>query len=229
LRNNRWRCYPLWKDLEIILKEGAREVGVFLNQEMIQMFLVYLKELKEWNQKVNLTSLKEDGDIITKHFIDSLSLVPYLSSAASLLDLGSGAGFPGIPIKIAKPSLKVTLLEATRKKVSFQRHLIRTLGLTHVHTIQGRTESLKSEDEFHLSFDTVTSRAFSRLEKFLMLGEPFVKKGGYLVAMRGRRAKEELKESRDVLKTLSLEVSKIVELELPTHRGKRCLIFAKKR
>ena len=106
----------LSKYLEIILKEGAGELGVSLSYEMIQMFLVYLKELKEWNQKVNLTSLKKDTAIISKHFIDSLSLVPYIHSKASLLDLGSGAGFPGIPVKIAKPSLKVTLLEA---KTSF--------------------------------------------------------------------------------------------------------------
>ena len=85
------------KEMEIILKEGAKEVRVFLDQQMIQRFLVYLKELKEWNQKVNLTSLKEDESIIIRHFIDSLSLVPYLPKKGSLLDLGSGAGFPGIP------------------------------------------------------------------------------------------------------------------------------------
>ncbi|MCK5255542.1 MAG: class I SAM-dependent methyltransferase, partial [Deltaproteobacteria bacterium] len=95
------------KEMGIVLKEGAKEVGVSLSQEMIQMFFVYLKELKEWNQKINLTALKEDKSIITKNFIDSLSLVPYLPSRSSLLDLGSGAGFPGIPVKIAKPSLKV--------------------------------------------------------------------------------------------------------------------------
>ena len=216
------------KDLEFILKEGAREVGVLLNQEMIQMLMIYLKELKEWNQKVNLTSLKRDTNIIIKHFIDSLSLVPYLSSATSLLDLASGAGFPGIPIKIVKPSLKVSLLEATRKKVNFQRHLIRLLGLTQVNAIQGRAESLKSESGSAFSFDIVTSRAFSRLEKFLMLGKPFVKKGGYLIAMKGRQAKEELKDSQDLLKSLSFEVSKIKELTLPIYKERRYLIFLKK-
>lgn len=216
------------KDLETILKEGAREVGVFLNREMVQMFLVYLKELKEWNQRVNLTSLKEDGVIITKHFIDSLSLVPYLPAEASLLDLGSGAGFPGIPLKIAKPSLKITLLEAKRKKVNFQRHLVRTLGLTNITIIYGRAESLKSENEESLSFDIVTSRAVSRLETFLMLGSPLVKKGGYLVAMKGRQAEAELKDSQDVIKSLSLEISNRVELRLPVGGEKRYLIFMKK-
>ena len=216
------------KEMEIILKEGAKEVGVSLNQHMIQRFLAYLKELKEWNQKVNLTSLKEDEPIIIRHFIDSLSLVPYLPKMGSLLDLGSGAGFPGIPVKIVRPSLKVTLLEATRKKVSFQRHLIRALGLSQIHVIQGRAERLKTGSALTLSFDIVTSRALSKLEKFLVLGEPFVKKGGYLVAMKGRQAEEELKASREVIKTLSLAINRKVELQLPVLKGKRYLIFIEK-
>jgi len=218
----------LSKEMEIILKEGAKEVGVSLNQQMIQMFLVYLKELKEWNQKVNLTSLKEDETIIVRHFIDSLSLVPYLPKKGSLLDLGSGAGFPGIPVKIVRPSLKVTLLEATRKKVSFQRHLIRALGLSQIHVIQGRAERLKTGSALTPSFDIVTSRALSKLEKFLVLGEPFVKKGGYLVAMKGRQAEEELKASREVIKALSLAINRKVELQLPVLKGKRYLIFIEK-
>ena len=216
------------KDLEIILKEGASELGVSLNHKMMQMFLVYLKELKEWNQKVNLTSLKKDTAIIGKHFIDSLSLVPYLPSKASLLDLGSGAGFPGIPVKIAKPSLKVTLLEAKRKKVNFQRHLVRKLGLTCIDSLQGRADSLKTENALQLSFDIVTSRAFSRLEKFLILGMPFVKRGGCLIAMKGKHAREELKDSQDMLKGLPLEVSRIEGLTLPFGGGRRYLIFVKK-
>lgn len=214
--------------MEIILKNGAREVGVSLSQEMVQMFFVYLKELKEWNRKINLTSLQEDTPIITKHFIDSLSLVPHLPSKGSLLDLGSGAGFPGVPIKIAKPFLAVTLLEATRKKVNFQRHLIRTLGLTRITAIHGRAENLKSENELLLSFDIVISRAFSSLETFLTLGKPLVKKGGYLVAMKGRQAEAELKDCQAVVKALSLEISKKVELPLPPHKEKRYLIFMKK-
>ncbi len=215
------------KDLEIILKEGAREVGAPLNQEMIQMFLVYLKELKEWNQTVNLTSLKKDTSIINKHFIDSISLVPYLPSRASLLDLGSGAGFPGIPAKIVKPSIKVTLLEATRKKVNFQRHLIRVLGLTLIYPLQGRAEHLQFEEGSPSGFDIVTSRASFRLGKFLALGLPYLKKGGYLIAMKGKRAKEELKDNRHILKDLSAEESRTEEIILPGGQ-RRCLIFIKK-
>lgn len=217
------------KEMEIILEKGAKEVGVSLNQQMIQLFLVYLKELKEWNQKINLTSLEEDETIIVRHFIDSLSLVTYLPSNASLLDLGSGAGFPGIPVKIVRPSLKVTLLESTRKKTSFQQHMIRLLGLSRINVIQGRAESLKADSALPASFDIVTSRAFSKLKKFLILGEPFAKKGGYMVAMKGRRAEEELKDSKNVIKTLSLKISRKVELQIPPLKEKRWLIFIEKR
>lgn len=222
------RLPVLPKAFEVLLKEGAGEAGVLLTGKMIEKFLVYLEELKEWNKVVNLTSLKKDDSIIVKHFIDSLSLVPHLLPGTSLLDLGSGAGFPGIPVKIAKPSLKVTLLEATRKKVHFQRHLIRKLGLVGISALQGRAESLKTEKGTIPRFDVVTSRAFSGLEKFLRHGVPFVKKGGYLIAMKGKRAQEELRESQETLKALSLEESKIVDLRLPLCKEKRCLIFMKK-
>jgi 16S rRNA (guanine527-N7)-methyltransferase len=218
----------LKKAVDVLLKEGAGETGVILTGKMIEKFLVYLVELKEWNKVVNLTSLKKDDSIAVKHFIDSLSLVPHLLPGTSLLDLGSGAGFPGIPVKIAKPSLKVTLLEATRKKVHFQQHLIRKLGLVEISALQGRAENMKAEKGITPQFDVVTSRAFSGLEKFLRSGVPFIKKGGSLIAMKGKRAEEELEESRDTLKALSLEVSKIVNLQLPVNKEKRCLIFMKK-
>jgi 16S rRNA (guanine527-N7)-methyltransferase len=218
----------LKKSVEVLLKEGAGEIGVLLTRKMIEKFLVYMEELKDWNRVVNLTSLKKDDSIAVKHFIDSLSLGPHLLPGTSLLDLGSGAGFPGIPVKIAKPSLKVTLLEATRKKVHFQQHLIRKLCLVEISALQGRAENLKTEKGITPKFDVVTSRAFSGLEKFLRSGVPFIKKEGCLIAMKGKRAEEELEESRDTLKALSLEVSKIVNLQLPVNKEKRCLIFINK-
>lgn len=218
----------MYKDLSILLKEGAEEIGVSLNHQMIEMFMVYLKELKEWNQKINLTSLKKDTAIIIKHFIDSLTLVPYVPSKATLLDIGSGAGFPGIPIKIAKPSIDVTLLEAKSKKVNFQRHMIRMLSLASIRSLQERAENLKTERGFCLHFDIVTTRAFSKLELFLMLGVPLVKKGGFIVAMKGKHVKEELKESQDMLKDFSLVATRIEELTLPFGGGERHLIFMKK-
>lgn len=213
---------------ESIIRTAAREVGIFLDQKQIQLFLIYLRELKEWNQKVNLTSLKDDTAIIKNHFIDSLSIIPHLPPAISLLDMGSGGGFPGVPVKIARPSLQVTLLEATRKKANFLRHLIRTLELSHITTLEGRAEAVTAHDQPHPLFDIVISRAVTRLKPFLLLGEPFVKKGGYLLAMKGAKAEEELRESQKTIRDLSFTVSWKKEAQLPGTNKKRCLILLKK-
>jgi 16S rRNA (guanine527-N7)-methyltransferase len=213
---------------ESIIRTAAREVGIFLDQKQIQLFLIYLRELKEWNQKVNLTSLKNDTAIIKNHFIDSLSIIPHLPPAISLLDMGSGGGFPGVPVKIARPSLQVTLLEATRKKANFLRHLIRALELSHITTLEGRAEAVTAHDQPHPLFDIVISRAVTRLKPFLLLGEPFVKKGGYLLAMKGAKAEEELRESQKTIRDLSFTVSWKKEAQLPGTNKKRCLILLKK-
>ena len=213
---------------ESLIRSDAREVGVFLDRKQIRLFLIYLRELKEWNQKINLTSLKDDTSIIKNHFIDSLSIIPHLPSASSLLDMGSGAGFPGVPLKIVRPPLQVTLLEATRKKANFLRHLIRTLELSHITTIEGRAEAVTAHDQPHPFFDIVISRALTRLRTFLLLGAPFVKKGGYLLAMKGGKAEEELRESEKTLRNLSFAVSKKKEVHLPGYKKKRYLILLKK-
>ncbi len=214
--------------LEDRIIADSRQIGVFLDQKMVQEFLIYLKELKEWNQKINLTSLKTDEAIITTHFIDSLTLIPHLPSSASILDLGSGAGFPGIPLKIAVPAHNITLLEATRKKANFLRHIIRRLGLLSTTVLECRAEHFKSPDPSHPVFDSVIARALAPLQTLLQLGAPLVKRGGHLVAMKGEMIEEELKESRAVFKSLSLEVDKKVALQLPQSNKKRHLIFIKK-
>jgi 16S rRNA (guanine527-N7)-methyltransferase len=214
--------------LEDLITNDASKVGVLLDQKMVQQFLIYLKELKEWNQKINLTSLKEDKAIITNHFIDSLAIIPHLSPSTSLLDLGSGAGFPGIPVKIASPAQSITLLEATRKKANFLRHIIRKLGLVKTTVVECRAEHFKSSDPPLPGFDYVIARALAPLKNFLQLGTPLVMKGGHLVAMKGEKIEEELKESQSVFKALSLEPDKQVALQLPRSKKKRHLIFIKK-
>jgi 16S rRNA (guanine527-N7)-methyltransferase len=215
-------------NLEYLLKNDAREVGVVLDQKMVQAFLVYLSELKEWNKKINLTSLKEDEAILTNHFIDSLSIIPYLPSSATVLDLGSGAGFPGIPLKIGAPALTITLLEATRKKANFLRHITRILGLTNTAVVECRAEQFSEAAPAHPGFDFVLARAFAPLKTLLRLGYPLAQQGGYLVAMKGERADEELKKSQTLLEELSLTIDKKIMFLLPPNNKKRCLIFMKK-
>lgn len=210
---------------ETLLKD-AGEVGVLLDRKQIRLFLHYLRELKEWNQKINLTSLDDDESIIKNHFIDSLSIIPHLPRATTFLDLGSGAGFPGVPVKIALPNLQVTLLEVTRKKVNFLRHLIRILNLSQIGIIEGRADV--SADHGHPPFDIVASRGLASLKRFILLGAPLVKKGGYLVAMKGAKAADELLESDETLRRLSLALYHKQEVKIPGLKKQRSLILLQK-
>ncbi len=214
-------------ELETILKSGADAVGVQLNRHMIEMFELYLVELKAWNQKINLTSLKDDKSIIIDHFIDSLSVVPYLPATGRLLDAGSGAGFPGVPIKIARPEIDITLLESKRKKINFLKQVILLLNLSHTTVLHGRIESFVPGESIPL-FDIIIARAFTRLEPLLKLARPLLQDGGYVIAMKGKEGHHELKKNGHILKSLSMEVVKVVDLQLPESHKKRSVFFIAK-
>src|SRR4030042_3167940 len=123
-----------------LLVEGAKIFGIYLGGKTIEAFELYLKELLKWNQKINLTAIRAGKGIVLKHFLDSLSVYPYLPEHSFILDIGSGAGFPGIPLKIIQPSFEITLIDSVRKTVDFQRHIIRMLGLKGTEAIHGRAE-----------------------------------------------------------------------------------------
>lgn len=182
-------------DIELleILKKGSLELGVALTDAQADAFLRYLRELQAWNRKINLTSIVEEKDIIIRHFLDSLTPVRLLSGVETLLDIGSGGGFPGLPLKLALPSLKVTLMDSVEKKVHFLRHMVRILGLKDVVAISGRVESPEVIYRFSGSFDCVTSRAFAELDAFVSLVTPYVRPGGMLLAIKGPAVETEIK------------------------------------
>ena len=195
--------------LKEILKTGATELGLTLGNNEISLFLKYLTELKEWNKKINLTAITDDRDIIIKHFLDSLTLVPFLTDQKTLLDIGSGAGFPGIPLKIVLPELKATLVDSVNKKVIFMKYIIRTIGLKNIGAIQARAEDKEVMKKFDYSFDVVTSRAFSELGKFLDIAAPYAKKGGMLLAVKGPKGIEELKGLKDLKGVKSVQAKEV--------------------
>ncbi len=188
------------QDIKELLKLGAKEIGVSIGEREIALFLKYLEELKEWNKRINLNANKEDKDIIIRHFLDSLILVPFLRACKTLLDIGSGAGFPGIPLKIILPELKVALLDSNNKKVSFMSHIIRTLGLKDIEAVHGRAEDEKIikkvgrpvPEGFNQGFDAITSRAFAELKDFLKTAKPYAKENGLMLAMKGPKGANEL-------------------------------------
>jgi len=200
------------EDLKNILKAGGKELGVIIGDKELSSFLLYLKELKEWNKKINLTAITGDEDIVIRHFFDSLILVPFLSSKETLLDIGSGAGFPGIPLKIVIPDLKVTLMDSVNKKVVFMRHIIRTIGLKNIEAVRGRAEDKETIRKFAACFDVVTSRAFTGLGSFLDMATPYAKKGGILLAVKGPKWMEELKGLKGLK---GIKTTQIKETSLP--------------
>jgi 16S rRNA (guanine527-N7)-methyltransferase len=218
---------PMESENRDLLVEGARTFGVTLDQERVTLFDRYLTELLKWNQKINLTAIRTEKEIVLKHFIDSISVYPYLEAPSFLVDLGSGAGFPGIPLKIVEPAFDVTLIDSVLKKVDFQRHVIRTLGLKGIEVIHGRVQEKGSPGKMEGRCDAVISRAFSDLGVFLRMAHPFLRKGGLAVAMKGEFDKREVdltSESEGSRYTLQ----KAVPFCLPFSSFKRTILLFRK-
>ena len=211
--------------LEDLLRQGSQEVGVSLEDLQIELFGLYLQELLEWNKTFNLSGIRDPEDIVIKHFVDSLTPLPYLEPFGRLLDIGPGAGFPSIPLKIAAPGLQVQLVEANRKKVSFLKHIIRTLKLESVMVIQSRIEDIELPDE---PFDIIISRAFTRLEPLVKIVSSLMEPGNTLVCMFGPTTAKDHTGLADCALAESLELKRVVSLELPRGRGGRTLLFFKK-
>ena len=209
-----------------LLQEGAAQVGVPLRDEQVKCFTAYLKELNQWRRRINLSSRKDDQEIIVKDFIDSLTIVKYLPLNSSVMDLGSGAGFPGIPVKIVRPDLTLLLLEATRKKVFFLKDVQRVLGLSGIE-IRWSGEGRGVEDLSGV-FDFVASRAFGFLLKFASEGTVFLKRGGILLAMKGKKGREELEENLSSLEKMGLKLFFREEIRLPYLHHERIIIGLKK-
>ena len=197
-----------------------------MRDEQVKCFTAYLKELNQWRRRINLNSRKDEQEIIVKDFLDSLTIVKYLPLNSSVMDLGSGAGFPGIPVKIVRPDLKLLLLEATRKKVFFLKDVQRVLGLSGIE-IRWSGEGQGVEDLSGV-FDFVASRAFGFLLKFAAEGIVFLKRGGILLAMKGKKGREELEENLSSLEKMGLKLFFREEIRLPYLHHERILIGLKK-
>jgi 16S rRNA (guanine527-N7)-methyltransferase len=210
-----------------LLIEGATAFGIHLDERDLEAFDLYLRELLKWNQKINLTAIRSEKGIVLKHFLDSLSAYPHLSKPSSLLDIGSGAGFPGIPLKMVGPFLEVTLIDSVRKKVDFQRHIIRTLGLKGIEAVHGRVQGKDVLQSMGGRFDFVISRAFSDLQTLLILSFPFLKKGGVVLAMKGEMDRAEIR-SLSKIEGTRYQLQKTISLLLPGSTFKRSILLFEK-
>lgn len=208
-----------------IVAQEAHEMNLSLSSHEIQLFELYAAELKKWNTKVNLTAIRKDKDIAIKHFVDSLSLARYLTAGDRLLDIGSGAGLPVIPLKIIMPGIPMVSVDAVAKKIHFQRHVIRALNLQNIETIHARIEDLHKTHRH--SFSVITSRAFTRLDRFVTLAAPLLAENGMLIAMKGGQAEGEIAESEEVVTAGGFAVASVHRYTLPCNMGERVLTFIK--
>jgi len=200
---------------EEILVHGLRELEIIIDEKALGAFLLYLEELKKWNRAYNLTSLKEDREIVIKHFLDSaLFLKAVEGRGGNIADVGSGAGFPGIPLKILKPELKIALIEASGKKSAFLRHMKRKLSLQDIDVIDRRVEEV---DEV---FDIALTRALFKAPEFMKKAAHMVKQGGFFILGKGPAYEEEIK---------GLPVEAILSRTLPFTKAVRHLIIIRNR
>lgn len=200
------------------------EENIEINELQEQQFNTYRELLKEYNQKFNITAITDDEEIVKKHFIDSVKKIEYFDGE-TLIDIGSGGGFPAIPIKIMNPKINVTMLEATEKKCNFLSIVIEKLGLTGITVLNGRAEELAKNIKFRECFDMASARAVARLNTLSEYCMAFVKKGGAFIALKGD-AKEEIVESENAIKILGGKIEKVEEYNL--FDAKRCIVKVRK-
>jgi 16S rRNA (guanine527-N7)-methyltransferase len=196
--------------------DGLHQLGLALSEQQYEQFLCYRRELLDWNSRMNLTAITDPEEVLQKHFLDSLSfLCAYNKSNARLLDIGSGAGFPGLALKIARPDWSVTLLEATGKKVTFLQHMIETLQLEGVVAVQGRAEELAHQQVYRGAFDVVTARAVASISLLLEYASPFCRVGGHIILPKKGNLKEELAQGKRAAQQVGAIFKADVVVELP--------------
>jgi 16S rRNA (guanine527-N7)-methyltransferase len=212
------------------LKRLSSEIGVQLTEKMLQDFAVYKDLLKEWNEKINITTITEDEEIDKKHFVDSLSpaLTGLFNKDEKVIDIGTGGGFPGVPLKIRNGNLEVTLLDSLNKRITFLGHVIDRLGLENIEALHGRAEELGQKAQYRESYDVCVSRAVASLDTLSEYCMPFVKIGGHFLAMKGPDVDDEVRMSRKAIETLGGQVEEIRYVEIPESDIVHSLIVIKK-
>ncbi|OIJ17000.1 16S rRNA (guanine(527)-N(7))-methyltransferase RsmG [Anaerobacillus alkalilacustris] len=207
------------------------EKGISLNDTQMEQFNTYFQELVEWNNKMNLTAITDEDGVYLKHFYDSISAAFYqdFSKPFHLVDVGAGAGFPSIPIKICFPHLKVTIVDSLNKRISFLQHLVNSLGLSDVSLFHDRAETFAKKKEHREKYDLVIARAVARMPVLAELCLPLAKVGGSFLAMKGPEVVNEITDAKKAIATLGGEVVANESLLLPFEESTRHFVFIEKR
>ncbi len=204
------------------------KMSISLNKEQYDQFYAYMVLLIEWNEKINLTAITEPQEIILKHFVDSLTIAKYIEEGKTIIDMGTGAGFPGIPLKIYRNDVKVVLADSLNKRIKFLNEVIEKLQLKNIETIHCRAEELGKNKEYREKFDYATSRAVANLSTLSEYLLPFVKLNGSGIFMKTMEIDEELENAKKAIKILGGRIEKVDKFEIPESDLGRSIITVKK-
>lgn len=214
-----------------LLKTGAREWSLELAAGQVEAFELYYQELIVWNERVNLTAITDYGEVQIKHFLDSLSCLQVLTTyppQARYIDIGAGAGFPGLPLKLVRPRMRLTLLEATRKKILFLEHIVEKLGLQDVEIIRGRAEELGQQRAHRESYNVGLARAVAQLPVLLEYALPLLMVGGIFVAQKGMEIEDEVEAAQPAMEILGGRMKEVKAVHLPGLQVPRHLVVVEK-
>jgi len=214
------------------LESGAEKLGLHLTRQQYEQFQVYYQELIDWNRRMNLTAITDYDEVQVKHFLDSLTVVLALKKplhkGMRLIDVGTGAGIPGIPLKILLPEIELVLLDATKKKANFLEHITQRLKLKGVEIVVGRAEEIAHRPEYRQRFDVVLSRAVAELSALVELTLPFCAVGGRFIAQKKGSIQAEVQSAKQAISLLSGELADVKRIELSEFSDKRWLVVIDK-
>ncbi|MBE6014770.1 MAG: 16S rRNA (guanine(527)-N(7))-methyltransferase RsmG [Lachnospiraceae bacterium] len=207
-----------------------KELGISITDKQLQQFIDYYELLVDWNSRMNLTSITEYGEVIKKHFVDSVSLISFydFSKVESIIDVGTGAGFPGIPLKIMLPDISVLLLDSLNKRVNFLNHVIENISLENINAIHSRAEDAGLDPTYRERYDLCVSRAVANLSTLSEYCLPFVKVGGNFVSYKSADIKDELDSASKALSVLGGNLDKVEEFTIPGTDISRSFVFVNK-
>jgi len=208
-----------------LLKQGAHQFGVSLSEQQLGLFKFFLERLWAWNKRINLTGIATRREMVIKLLLEPLAALAYLPSTGALLDVGSGAGIPGLPLKIARPDYEVHLLESKAKKVSFLKDMIRKTGLKKIAAVQGRAEKRSDHPFLFDTYDIVSARALAPLARTIGLCSPYLGPGGLLVTFQGSGVHHALARSQSAIEDLGFAIKTHTAYRLPETRGERQLLI----
>ncbi|OKZ65628.1 MAG: 16S rRNA (guanine(527)-N(7))-methyltransferase RsmG [Clostridium sp. 28_12] len=216
------------KRFEEEMSKKSKILGVRFSVEQIEQFYKYMNLLIEWNEKMNLTAITEPKEIILKHFIDSITILKYIDDNSKLVDVGTGAGFPGVPLSIMNPTLKITLVDSLNKRLIFLQEVVKELNLKNIEIVHARAEEFGQNKNYREKFDIATSRAVANLATLSEYIVPLVKIGGKIISMKASNAKEEINDAQKAIEVLGGKIEKIEEFDLPESDIGRTIIIIDK-